>query len=314
MTQAAAGTADLSLPASGTGTGTGAADTANAGATGSAGGAGTPAPFDWKTAGLAPGHLALVTERGWKSPDDLMTSFRHLEGATGVPPERLIKLPGAKDAADPKVWNDIYTKLGRPETADQYNIPVPQGEKGEFAAEIKPVLHKIGLTQSQATELGTWWNEKVVATQKAQQAELEATHAKEVGELKSAWGADYDQRAGLVDKAAESFGMNQEQLDALKVVMGPKGAMNFLYNIGSKIAVEDKTVPGMSGQKTNVGMTPEVAAARLAEMKKDKTFAQQFSSSDPKQRAEARAEVDRLSRLAYPGETSIPMASTGRSR
>jgi hypothetical protein len=259
------------------------------------------APFDWTKAGLSPGHQNLVTERGWKGPDDLMTSFRHLESATGVPPERLIKLPGAKDAADPKVWDDIYTRLGRPATADKYVIPVPEGDKGEFAAEVKPVLHKIGLTGDQATKLGEWWNGKVAESQKAHQAEIEARNAKDVTELKQQWGTDYDARATLVDRAAESFGMTQTHLDALKTVMGPKAAMEFLHNIGSKIAVEDRNVPGMSGQSTSVGMTREAALAKLAEYKDPHSgFAKLLTSSDRKQRMEARAEISRLTQIAAP--------------
>ncbi len=276
-----------------------------------------PIPFDWKTAQLAPEHLNLVTERGWKSPDDVMKSYRNLETATGVPPERLIKLPSAKDAGDPKVWNDIYTKLGRPETADKYVIPLPEGDKGEFATAVKPWMHEAGLSQSQATKLATKWNEHLAATQKQQLAELETSNATEVTALKQAWGTNYEERAGLVDRAAETFGMKQEQLDALKTVLGPKGAMEFLYNIGSKIAVEDRTVPGMSGQSTTMGvMTPEQATARLQEIRRggDKDYAKLFNSSDPKQRAEARNEVRRLSEIAGAGMSTPVQTTTGVGR
>lgn len=310
MTDGATGTADLSLPGSGTASGAGAAGTADAGATGSGGG--TPAPFDWTTAGLAQEQLNLVTERGWKSPGDVMTSYRHLETATGVPPERLIKLPSAKDANDPKVWNDIYTKLGRPESADKYVIPVPDGDKGEFATAVRPWLHEAGLSQSQATNLATKWNEHLVSTQKAQQAEIEATNTKDVAELKTQWGTDYEARASVVDRAAETFGMKQDELDAFKAVLGPKRAMEFLYNIGSKVAVEDRTVPGMSGQTGQFAMTPEAAQAKIQQLKTDPDYAKLFSSKDPKQRREARDEVSRLTKIAYPGESPVSFSSTSR--
>ncbi len=273
-----------------------------------------PTAFDWKSANLSQEHATLVTERGWKSPDDVMKSYRNLETATGVPPERLIKLPSAKDANDPKVWNDIYAKLGRPESADKYVIPLPDGDKGEFATAVKPWMHEAGLSQSQATKLATKWNEHLATTQKQQLAELEATNATEVTQLKQAWGTDYDNRASLVDRAADTFGMKQDQLDALKTVMGPKGAMEFLYNIGSKIAVEDKTVPGMSGQSTSMGMTSEAAIAKIAQLKSDKDFAKLFSSSDGKQRMEARNEISRLHQIAYPGVTTVPGTSAGRPK
>ena len=266
--------------------------------------AAAPAPFEWSKAGLAPEHLNLVTERGWKSPDDVMKSYRNLETATGVPPERLVKLPAAKDAANPDVWNKIYTQLGRPETADKYTIPVPEGDKGELAAAMKPILHKAGLSQSQATVLATEWNAMTQAQAKAEQTATDAKHLSDVTALKQAWGTEFDSRSALVDRAAETFGMKQTQLDALKTAMGPKDAMQFLYTIGSKIAVEDTSVPGISGQQA-FGLTPESAQAKIASLKHDRDFAALFNSKDAKQRMEARTEMDRLHKLAYPGMTAV---------
>lgn len=262
-----------------------------------------PAAFDWGKAGLTPEHLSLVTERGWKGPSDVMTSYRHLETATGVPPERLIKLPSAKDAGDPKAWDPIYAKLGRPETADKYVIPLPEGDKGEFANAVKPWMHEAGLSQSQATKLATKWNEHIAATTKAESAALETKNTTEISQLKQAWGGEFDTKAAVVDRAASSFGMTQAHLDGLKSALGPKAAMEFLYNIGAKIAVEDSTVPGMTAQVNNFGMSPEAAQGRLAQIKSDPSFAQLYNSKDPKQRMEARNEVSRLTKIAYPGST-----------
>jgi len=291
--------------ATGTSPGTGAAATAEAGATGAAGATGTPAAFDWNSAGLDEGGKAFIAERQFKGPGDLLTSYRNLETLTGVPPERLIKLPAPRDMGDPKAWEPIYKQLGRPETADKYVIPVPEGDKGEFAGVVKPWLHEAGLSQSQATKLATKWNEHVATQQKAQQTVIETRNLTDVQALKQGWGAEYEARAALVDRAAETFGMTQDHLDAMKSVMGPKAAMEFLYHIGSKIAVEDTTVPGIIGQQPGFGLSPEAAQAKIQELRTDKTFAQLFNSPDPKQRMEARQEMTRLHKLAYPGESPI---------
>lgn len=269
---------------------------------------GAPAAFDWKTSGLDDGGLALVTERGWKGPGDVLQSYRNLEKLTGVPPERMVKLPGPKD--DPKAWDEVYTKLGRPETADKYVIPVPEGDKGEFAGVAKDWFHKAGVTQSQATKLAEHWNGYMSEQQKAQQTQVEQRNATDIVQLKQAWGTDYDAKASLADRAAETFGMTETHLAALKQTMGPKAAMEFLHNIGSKVAVEDKAVPGMDGKSgAGFAMTPEMAQAKIAELKRDKTQAQLFNSPDPRQRQEARAEMDRLVKIAYPGSTPVGAAS-----
>ena len=270
-----------------------------------------PAAFDWGTAGLTPEHQSLVTERGWKSPGDVMTSYRHLEKATGVPPERLIKLP-AEGKWTPEIENEVYTKLGRPVSADKYVIPVPEGDKGEFAKTVAPWLFEAGLSQSQATKLATKWNEHVTSLTKAAQVEADNKRLESVNELKKAWGSEYDANAAIVDRAAEAFGMTQAQLDGLKQAMGVKGAMEFLYAIGTKVAVEPTTAPGIQGHGKEGGfgaMTPAQAQEKIRQLKQDPSFSKLFSSTDPKQRQEARAEMDRLTKIAYPGSTPVANVS-----
>ena len=265
--------------------------------------------FDWKGVGLDDAALNVVNERQWKNPADLFTSYRNLEKLTGVPAERLVKIP--KDN-DPAAWNDAYAKLGRPETADKYVIKVPEGDTGEFAGVVKAWFHDAGISQAQATKLSEKWNGYIADAQKAAQTQRDQTNQIQVTELKSAWGADYDAKTALVDRAAETFGMTQEQLSALKTTMGPKAAMQFLHNIGAKIAVEDRTVPGLGGT-TSFGMTPDQAKALIAEKRNSREFSQLFSSQDPKQRMEAREEMTRLHKIAYPGMTDYAPGSAARS-
>lgn len=270
----------------------------------------TPAAFDWSTAGLDDVGLHTVTTKGWKGPADVVGSYRHLETAIGVPPERLIKLP--KDATDQKGWNEVFTKLGRPEKAEAYVIPVPEGDKGEFAGVAKSWFHEAGLTQSAATKLATKWNEYLATTQQTAQAKQEQEAQISVQALKKEWGADYDAKAAQVDKAAETFGMTQAHLSALKQVLGPKDAMQFLHNIGARLGVEDTTVPGLTN-KGGFQMTQQQALAALEAKKQDKTFSQLFTSQDPKQRQEAREEMNRLYQLAYPGFTEHAGVRTAKT-
>jgi hypothetical protein len=293
--------------AGGTGTSSPAAGSAGAGATPS------PAPattFDWKTSGLDDQGLALVTERGWKGPGDVLQSYRNLETAVGVPPERLIKLPAQRDAGDPKVWNDVFTKLGKPASADKYNIPLPEGDKGEFAKVAKDWFHGANLTQSQASALAEKWNGYMKDQAAHAKTAQESKNLESISELKKAWGSQYEVNATLVDKAADAFGMTQEQLNGLKQALGPKDAMTFLHNIGTKLGVEEGTPKGMESThgagNTTHRITPEQAQAQLQALKLDKTFAAMFSSPDPAQRAEAREKINRLNLLAAPGNTIMP--------
>lgn len=264
-----------------------------------------PASFDWKGLNLAPDLQQVVDHHQFKDPGMVVQSYSNLMKLHGVPAEQIIKLPKTADA---KEWNEVYSKLGRPETADKYVIPVPEGDKGEFAGVAKAWFHEAGVSQSQATKLAEKWNGYLAEQSNTATAKQTQDDQISVNELKQAWGGEYEAKAALVDKAAEEFGMTQPQLTALKQVLGPKGAMQFLHGIGAKIASEDTTVPGM-GSKGGFTMSPEQAQAAIAAKRADPLFAQLFSSSDPKQRMEARAEMDRLTKLAHPGSTMFSSGS-----
>lgn len=245
---------------------------------------------DW-TSALNEETRGFVQTKGWRSPDDLIGSYRGLEKLVGYPQDKIVQLP--KDAADEAAWGSVYAKLGRPETAEGYKLPVPAGDNGDFAKAAAPVLHKLGLSAKQAEGLATWWNEAQGAMARTHADEITAKHKTDVEGLQREWGAAYDKNATVVDRAAQAFGMDVATLDALKQSMGPAKAMKFLHAIGSKMGEADY-VDG-KGQGMGV-MTPEQARAEIGALKKDSAWTAKYLSGDK----EARTQMDRLHRWAYP--------------
>jgi hypothetical protein len=153
---------------------------------------------------------------------------------------------------------------------------------------VKPIAEKHNAFIAEQTKL---------ATEAAKTA-----HAAEMTQLQTEWGADYAKNNDVVDKAAESFGMTKEQVLALKQAMGPRAAMKFLHNIGSKIAVEGSFVAGDKGGGSGFdAMNPQMALAKIEANRNDRTFVEKFNSKDPVVRGQARAEMERLHQIAYPG-------------
>lgn len=261
-------------------------------------GAAQPDAFNWQTLGLDAEANTLVTERQWKHPNDVIKSYRNLEKLTGVPADQIIKLPKGDD---PKAWNEVYTRLGRPEKAADYKLPIPEGQDDAFAKTAADWFHEAGVTQAGVTHIVTKWNELQAAQQKAQTEQVAARDTEQVNALKSEWGANYDRLAGQVDKAAETFGMKPDQLAALKQVMGPKEAMQFLQKIGSKLGVEDNQFHDGAAPQGFNNMSPEQAQAEIQRLQHDKLFAQEFNSKDPRVKSEARQKMARLSVIAAPG-------------
>lgn len=258
------------------------------------------AAFDWSKQGLDNDAMALVNDRQWKGIPDVLSSYRNLEKLSGVPLDRIIKLPGANDPVES--WGAVYDRLGRPKAATDYKIPLPEGDTGEFAKVIAPIFHAAGLSQGQVQQIAEKHNAFIAEQTKQATEAAKTAHAAEMTQLQTEWGADYAKNNDIVDKAAESFGMTKEQVLALKQAMGPRAAMKFLHNIGSKIAVEGSFVAGDKGGGSGFdAMNSQMAIAKIEANRTDRTFVEKFNSKDPVVRGQARAEMERLHQIAYPG-------------
>lgn len=259
-----------------------------------------PAAFDWGQHGLDAETTTYVGAKGWKSPADVVASYRGAEKLLGVPAEQVIKLPQGE--ISPEQFGQIADRLGRPKDAAGYELTklVPTGGDPKFADAAAAEFHKHGLTAKQAQELTKWWNGTAADMAKAQSEATAQRDSQQVAALKAEWGAEFDTRAALVDKAAEAFGMKAEEVNALKSAMGPKGAMQFLHNIGAKLGVSDTFVNG-EGAVPSFGGTPDQAKTEIAALKQDKVFMEKYFKGDvaSKQRMQA------LMMRAYPGTISV---------
>ena len=163
-------------------------------------------------------------------------------------------MPG-KDAT-PEEWAAFYNQLGRPETPDAYQIPVPEGDDGAFAVEVAPMLHEAGLTQKQIDILAPKWNEFVAAktaeAAKAEESRLAALHSKntaEAAELKNEWGQKHDANMEFARRAVKQFMPSEKAGDAiaaLEGVLGYKGTIAFLHGIGAGLGEHDASA-GLNG-------------------------------------------------------------------
>lgn len=164
---------------------------------------------------------------------------------TEPPLEPFLKeLPGADDKDG---WNAVYAKLGRPDTAEGYELPVPEGDTGEFAKTSSAWMHEAGLNKSQAQALAGKWNEHVAAQNAAQQAAIQKQSETDMASVKQSWGADYDKNASVVSRAVNAFAPPEfiEMLDKSGLINSPVIANMFL-KIGSAIS-EDKLVSSEKG-------------------------------------------------------------------
>jgi hypothetical protein len=112
-------------------------------------------------------------------------------------------------------WNEVYSKLGRPESPDQYKldvksevVPLDEGTIKSFAENA----HKLGLNNKQAQGILEYYKNSMEGSAQQAQIDTETAQANAEAELRKEWGRSFDEnikKAGAVAKA----NMNPEILD-----------------------------------------------------------------------------------------------------
>lgn len=195
-------------------------------------------------------------------------SYRNLEKVVGADRAgRVIEIPGPD--AEPDAVVEVFNRLGRPEKAEGYDLPVPEGDDGKMAEWARGVFHEANLTAKQAAAVAEKWNEYVgelvdtVATHDA------TTAANAERELRKEWGAAYDQKVRGVDQAAGKLGMTPEQLEGLRNSMGPVAAMKFVDGLAGRLGEDRMDFDGEAGTGA---LTPNAAMRELQKLGTDKEF------------------------------------------
>jgi hypothetical protein len=193
---------------------------------------------------------------------------------------------------------DLYTKLGRPESADKYDIDsmIPDNFKLKFKADIdtfKRVAFDLGMSNDQTKNLIE--RQLKIIEENTKRAADEKANAEE--SLRKFWGQDYDNRLTAAKQVAKIYGDKFGE-DIKKLTMGPAGNNPALLHMLSELAetYKEKGHEGMSG--IDFGMTPESAKQKILERRKDRGFMRAYSDSLDPGHAKALDEMAELYSIA----------------
>ena len=104
-------------------------------------------------------------------------------------------------------WNEVYTKLGRPESADKYKLdinsevaPIDEGAIKTFAE----TSHKLGLNNKQAQGILEYYKSIMEGSVQQSKIDTETAQAQAEQQLRQEWGKTFDEnvkKAGSIAKA-----------------------------------------------------------------------------------------------------------------
>jgi len=124
-----------------------------------------------------------------------------------------IPLPG-KSATDEQ-WNEVYNKLGRPESPDKYTL--------ELKTDVAPVdeniikgfaqnAHKLGLNNKQAQGILEFYKSTLEGSAKEMAVNMESAQAEATNALRAEWGRAYDDNLRKAANVAQTY-LEPELLD-----------------------------------------------------------------------------------------------------
>lgn len=264
---------------------------------------------NWYSGFTTPELRGLVENKGWKGPEDAVKSYSELQKYVGMPKERLMTLPERDD--DAAGWNAIYSKLGRPEKAEDYGLAQLKNADPDYAAVISKIMYETGVSKKQAQAIVKGHTEFLDAYLAKQDADRRAKIEAETVQLKGEWGEQYQtttERGGMALK--ELWGDQAGVIAAaLQDKLGFLGAAKVIAKLADKAGEPQFRQSGAgTGSPSGMGMSPDGAKAEIARLKADQDFVKDYINGN----SQARERMSNLMKIAHPGLQEGLGATAGR--
>lgn len=213
-------------------------------------------------------------EKFWddiKDVPDFLKSYANQRKYIG----QSVRIPG--EDATPEDLNKFYSKLGRPEAPQSYQIgDIPDSDKldGNVIDWFKQVAYDEGLNQKQFNNLvDKYRNFQAKFTEGADEQRTSAMkQVEETLRRADQWGHNYDRNLAYADRAIATLG-DENLFDKIRnsdLALDPptyQALMQLFSNVGKSMA-EHGSIPG----EFHGIMNKETAIAKIQELQRDPDF------------------------------------------
>lgn len=225
----------------------------------------------------------------------LYKGYREIERLRGMPAEQIVCWP--RDANDVDAWKNVKNRLGVPAQPTEYKFDGVAFKDGsvpeaDYLERARALAFELNLPASAAPLLAKRVIEWGEAAEAAEAAENSARAGAEMVALKQSWGAEYDYKSAVAQKAFDLLGIPQETIDLMRNSVGFAKAMDGFFVLGSRMG-EAPFLGGGRGPGAPNTMTREEAITRKAALVRDSEWAKRWMSGDVK----ALEEIQNLDRI-----------------
>lgn len=210
---------------------------------------------------------------------EMTKQARAAEKFVGAPPDSIIRLP--KDAKDETGWRDVWSRLGAPKEAKEYDFTTIKSADGKdvdpaLADALRAAAFDQHLPKDAATKVASTITKYLDDQRAAQEAEATTKVAAERAELMKSWGPNADMNKLQAMQGAKRLGITPEAIAALEKVSGYASVMEAMRKVGAG-TTEDTFVEGKGG---GMPATAPAAQARLNELINDRAWGERLTKGD----------------------------------
>lgn len=236
----------------------------------------------------------LQGEKFWEQIPDtatLLKNYAHAQKFQG----QAVKIPG-EDATEDD-WSNFFTKMGRPESHDGYEVTLPEVKGGwndDLVDGFKKTAHQLGLTPGQVQGVLNFYGPAVDGMIEAADRNFEQEMQAATDQLKEKYGAAYDQKIAVARAALQHYA-NDDLMERLENngMLNDARFIEMFAGIG-EILQEDGLITG----HVDGVMTKEAAKEELAKLQEDPKGP--YWDQEHPGHKEAVAKAQRLFQIIYP--------------
>jgi hypothetical protein len=169
----------------------------------------------------------------------------------------------------PEEHMEVYNKLGRPETADKYEVVVPETHT-EYIGEdqinqFKNVAHNIGLNNEQVKQLIDFQVKNIDAQAQRYQTDIAVQKQHTEESLKKEWGHEYDINVRNARRALQVYG----DPEITELMNGEAGNIPAVVKMFARLGKEVTEDMAQNTQNNNLATSPLDAQQEITDIMDD---------------------------------------------